>query len=70
MMPVYHVVANVMERLGIQPIRAEEMERRSPRHGRRFQDSGWQFLIDHAALTLIEVCAAALIYSLFFGGAQ
>lgn len=72
MMAVYHLVADAMERLGIQPIKPTErpVERRQALQGRRRSDSGWQFLLDHAILTLIEVSLAVLAYSFFFGGAQ
>jgi len=69
MMAVYHLVADAMERLGVQPIKPEE-RRIERRQGRRRSDSGWQFLLDHAILTLIEVSLAVLAYSFFFGGAQ
>jgi hypothetical protein len=66
MIPVYHTLANTMQRLGVQPARPKAVERRQS-HGRRFQDSGWQFLLDHAVLSLLEVCIALLIF-LFCGG--
>lgn len=64
MMHIYHVVADAMERLGLQTVTREE---RRESHGRRAQDSGWQFLIDHAILTLLEVAVAALVLAFVAG---
>ena len=71
MTPLYEMVATTMERLGIQPVSAEERtEERRVSRGRRFQDSGWQFLADHLILTALELCMAAFVWLFFFGGAQ
>jgi len=71
MTPLYEMVATTMERLGIQPVSAEERtEERRVSRGRRFEDSGWQFLADHMILNALEVCLALLAYGFFFGGAQ
>ena len=71
MTPLYEMVATTMERLGIQPVSAEERtEERRVSRGRRFEDSGWQFLADHMILNAIELCMAAFVWLFFFGGAQ
>ena len=71
MTPLYEMVATTMERLGIQPVSAEERtEERRVSRGRRFEDSGWQFLADHMILNAIELCMAAFIWLFLFGGQQ
>ena len=65
--PLYSLIADVMQRLGIQPITPEEIaaDRRTNFQGRRSTDGLGSFLLDHLILDAIGVCVVVLLYALF-----
>jgi hypothetical protein len=66
--PLYSLVADVMARLGIQPISQAEIlaNRRTNFQGRRKTDGLGSFLLDHLILDAIQILVLTLLYSLFF----
>ena len=67
--PLYSLVADVMQRLGIQPITPEEIaaDRRDHFQGRRKTAGLGSFLLDHLILDGIELCVVVLLYALIHG---
>ena len=72
--PLYHLVADTMERFDLQPITQAEIldstaepieNRRVCFQGRRKTDGLGSFLLDHLILDSIQVLVVVLLYSLF-----